>query len=53
MTILTIIYWVLLVLVLIGTFAPPEWPYWPRVNSAVFLVLFIIIGIKMFKTPLQ
>jgi hypothetical protein len=52
MSILTIIYWVLLVLCLIGVFAPADWAYWPRANAIVTLVLFIIIGIKLLKPQL-
>lgn len=50
MGLLTIIYWVLLVLILIGAFiSPSQWAYAPRVNSLVILVLFIIIGLKILK----
>jgi hypothetical protein len=46
---LTIIYWILLVLILVGVFATPAWTWYPRANSAVLLVLFIIIGLKILK----
>ena len=49
MSLLTIIYWVLIVLILIGAFAPGDLAYWPRANALVTLVLFIIIGIKLLK----
>ena len=49
MSLLTIIYWILLVLIAIGCFSPPTWEYWPRANAAVTLVLFIIIGLKLLK----
>jgi hypothetical protein len=46
---LTIFYWVLLLLIAIGVVAPPAWEHWPRANNLVILVLFIIIGIKLLK----
>lgn len=49
MGLLTIIYWILLVLILLGAIAGPEWPWFPRANSLVILALFIIIGIKILK----
>jgi len=49
MGLLTIIYWVLLLLILIGIFAGTAWPWWPRLNTAVELALFIIIGLKILK----
>jgi len=52
MGLLTIIYWVLLVLVAVGAVAPASWEYWPRANAIVTLVLFIIIGIKLLKPNL-
>jgi hypothetical protein len=51
MSLLTIIYWVLLVLAAIGALAPGDWAY-PRANAVVILVLFIIIGIKLLKPTL-
>jgi hypothetical protein len=54
MSLLTILYWVILVLAIIGAFVPTEnWPFAPRITNGIILVLFIIIGLKMFKTPLQ
>jgi hypothetical protein len=47
MGLLTIIYWILLVLILLGVFASPDWTWYPRANAAVTLALFIIIGIKI------
>jgi len=49
MGLLTIIYWVLLVLILVGCFITPTWTWAPRANSLVILVLFIIIGLKILK----
>lgn len=52
MTLLNILYWVLLVLALVATFAPSE--LWPRIYipSLIWVALFIIIGLKVFRTPL-
>jgi hypothetical protein len=50
MTLLTIFYWILLLLIAIGALAPANtWQYWPRANAVVTLILFIIIGIKLLK----
>ena len=49
MGLLTIIYWVLLVLILVGTFAGSGWSWYPHFNALVILVLFIIIGLKILK----
>jgi hypothetical protein len=49
MGLLTIIYWILLVLILLGAFAGASYPWYPRANSLVVLVLFIIIGLKILK----
>ncbi len=53
MTILNILYWVLLVLALIAVFAPSE--IFPRayVPGLIWIVLFVLIGLKVFRTPLN
>ena len=49
MGLLTIIYWVLLLLILIGAFVGTSYPWYHTGNSLVVLVLFIIIGLKILK----
>jgi uncharacterized membrane protein len=50
---LVIIYWILLLLVAIGSFIPTtQWQYAPRFSTVVMLILFIIIGIKILKPNL-
>jgi len=49
MSLLTIFYWILLLLIAIGAIAPASWEHWPRANAIVTLILFIIIGIKILK----
>lgn len=49
MSLLVIFYWILLLLIAIGAFAPPDWTYAPRANAIVTLILFVIIGIKILK----
>lgn len=49
MSLLVIFYWILLLLIAIGSLAPAGWEYWPRANAIVTLILFIIIGIKLLK----
>lgn len=53
MTLLNILYWVLLVIAIIAAFAPSE--LWPKayMPSLIWIVLFILIGLKVFRTPLQ
>jgi hypothetical protein len=50
---LTILYWVILVLAIIGAFTPPSWAYGRYVSNLTIIALFVIIGLKTFKTPLQ
>jgi hypothetical protein len=49
MGLLTIIYWILLVLILLGTFTSPAWAWYSRANTWVTLALFVIIGLKILK----
>jgi hypothetical protein len=49
MSLLTIFYWILLLLIAIGALAPMSWEYAPRANAIVTLILFIIIGLKLVK----
>lgn len=55
MSLLTTLYWVLLVIALIFGFIPanPSRPWWPQVGNVIWIVLFILIGMKLFHTPLQ
>lgn len=53
MTILTILYWVILVLSSIGWFAPPTWEYGRYISGGSAIALFVLIGLKTFKTPIQ
>ena len=49
MSLLTVFYWVLLLLIFIGAVAPHTYEWYPRANAIVTLILFIIIGIKLLK----
>ena len=53
MTILAILYWVILVLAICSFFVPTD--VWPRtwMSNLPALILFIIIGLKIFRTPIQ
>lgn len=53
MSILSILYWVILVLAICSFFVPTD--VWPRawMTNIPALVLFIIIGLKIFRTPIQ
>jgi hypothetical protein len=47
---LVVFYWVLLLLVAVGIFAPATWvEHWPRATGFITLILFIIIGLKLLK----
>ena len=49
--VLEILYWVLLILCLIGVFVPetpPYGPYFARARWVVVLVLFVILGLRVF-----
>jgi hypothetical protein len=53
MSILAILYWVILVLAVCSFFVPAD--IYPRawMSNIPALVLFIIIGLKVFRTPIQ
>jgi len=50
---LAILYWIILVLALLGWFAPATWPYGRYVGGGAQAVLFVIIGLRLFRVPLQ
>lgn len=50
MSLLSILYWIILILAAIGAFA--VFTYSVHVFSVATLLLFIIIGLKSFRTPL-
>ena len=49
MTLLTIFYWILLLLAVISTFAPATQPHWALANNIITIFLFVIIGLKLLK----
>jgi hypothetical protein len=49
---LAILYWVILVLALIGVLSPPTWKFAPRLNGLAVILLFVIIGLKVLRVPL-
>lgn len=51
MTLLSILYWVILVLCAIGGFL--VFTYSGAVHSIAILILFVLIGLKIFRTPIQ
>lgn len=52
MTLLPILYWIILILSVIGVFAPATWPYGGRISGLSWVCLFIIIGLRIFRMPL-
>lgn len=53
MSILSLLYWVILVLSLIGVFAPASWPYAARISGSTWAALFVIIGLRIFRMAIQ
>jgi hypothetical protein len=54
MSLLAILYWVILVLLIIGVFTPVDaWPHARYGVGIASIVLFILIGLKVFKTSLS
>lgn len=53
MGILAILYWIILVLSCVGVFAPAAWPHGARISGGAWIVLFIIIGLRVFRIPIQ
>jgi hypothetical protein len=53
MSILAILYWVILVLAVCAFFVPVD--TYPRawMSNLPALVLFVLIGLKVFRTPIQ
>lgn len=52
MTLLPILYWIILILSVIGVFAPPTWPHAARISGSAWVALFVIIGLSIFRVPL-
>lgn len=53
MTLLPILYWIILILSLLGIFAPAtQYPYATRISGLSWVALFVIIGLRIFKMPL-
>lgn len=53
MTLLPILYWIVLILSVIGYFAPATWPGGRYLSGGAATVLFIIIGLRIFRIPIQ
>ena len=51
MSLLSILYWIILVLAALGFFALQA--TYPRIGIGAEMVLFILIGLKSFRTPIQ
>lgn len=52
MGILSLLYWIILVLSCVGVFAPPTWTYGVRISEGSWIILFIIIGLRVFRIPI-
>ena len=49
---LSIVYWILLVLCAIGAFVPSANPWIPRINGVIIIILFAILGLKVLPVAL-
>lgn len=53
MTILPVLFWTILVLAALGFFAPASWVPGRYLGGGATLVLFIIVGLRLFRVPLS
>ena len=53
MSILPLLYWIILILSVIGVFAPATWAYGARISGLSWVALFVIIGLRIFRIPIQ
>lgn len=53
MTLLPLLYWIVLILSCVGWFAPVTWPGGRYLSGGAATVLFIIIGLRLFRVALQ
>ncbi len=49
---LAILYWIILVLSVLGLFVPADWPNGRWVNSLTIVVLFVLLGLKVMQVAL-
>jgi len=52
MTLLPALYWIILILSIIGVFAPATWPNGARISGLSWVALFVIIGLRIFRIPI-
>lgn len=50
MQLLPVLFWILLILAIIGQFAPPPFTVW---GNRLALVLFVILGLRVFPLVLN
>jgi hypothetical protein len=46
-----IFFWILLVLYIIGAFAPQAAPHRARIDTVFTIALFILLGLAVFRNP--
>jgi hypothetical protein len=46
---IAILFWVLLVLAILGAFIPLPGPYGPKIPDAIMLVLIFLLGLRVFQ----
>ena len=52
MKLLPILFWIVLILSVAGLFTPAAWPSGRYVSGFAAIILFIIIGLHIFRVPL-
>ena len=52
MSLLPLLFWIILILAILGTFAPAAWVPGRYLGGGATIVLFIIVGLKLFRVPL-
>ena len=50
--VIEVLFWILLVLAVIGQFGPPSDPNWTKGRSVIVVVLIAILGYAVFHNPL-
>lgn len=50
---LPLLFWLILVLAALGYFAPAAWVPGRYIGGAAMICLFVIIGLRLFRVPLQ
>lgn len=53
MTFFTLLYWIIVILCLLGVLAPATWTNSRYIHGGATVILFILLGIKVFPIPMS